>query len=166
MRPPSISGTLRLFALVIGLLPILTGCNPLGPRYTYDAPKQFKAYDAVGIRMITPDGVKLKVREVENYPKKADLSFWTEAVVRHLESNGYTKVRETTFSTRKGTPGVTLEFVVPRGPEDWVFSETIFVVEKRIVLVEAAGPFALFEPLAEDLRASYATFDPGPAWKE
>ncbi len=140
---------------------VSAGC---GRHYTITDPPSFKRFEGgEGLRLITADGVMLRVREVENYPA-ADLKFWVEAMKRHLEQQGYAARGEPRFfETRKGLPGARLLFLVPRGPEDWVFGETVFVVGKRIVLVETAGPYPRHVPLEDEIDEALLTFDPGPA---
>ncbi len=131
-----------------------------GPSHFLAEPDGFKRYeDADAIRMITADGVMLKVREVENYPE-GTLDFWTDAFTRHFEAQGYVAHAEHCFSTTAGLPGCTLDFLLPHGADDWVFSETLFVIEDTIVLVEVAGPFARYQPVAENLKRALVTFEP------
>lgn len=141
-------------AFSVGLL----GC---GPTYRMRAPDSFKRFEDSGsFKWVTASGVMLKAREVENYPR-ADLAFWTDAMKRHLLERGYAFREEHCFETDGKLPGCTLEFLVPRGAEDWVIAETVFVVGKRIVLVEVGGAFARYEPVQSELRQALLTFDPG-----
>jgi len=152
-----LSRTLLLLA-GLGLVAALCGC---GPSYTMTEPDTFKRFDkSSDFKLITADGVRLKAREVDNYPK-ASLSFWSDAMTRHLKKRGYAFKSKTCFKNNAGVPGCTLDFVIPRGAEDWVFSETIFVDDERIVLIEAAGPYARFAPLEKRLRESFKTFSLG-----
>lgn len=144
--------------LVLALL-LPAACG--GPQYDLTPPDAFKRYeDDPGLKLITADGVMLKAREVENYPK-ADLPFWTDALKRHLTERGYVATAETCFDTRHGRKACTLDFLLPHGAEDWVLSETIVVVGDRVVLVEAAGPYERFARVAPALKEALATFDPG-----
>lgn len=146
-------------ALISALaLALLAGCG--GPAYQLQPPAAFKRYEGSSdFRFITADGVMLKGREVENYPR-ADLPFWTDALKRHLEARGYTFRAEECFRTERGLDGCTLDFLLPYGAEDWVMSETIFVVDDRIILLESAGPFDRFQPIEQELKASLRTFAP------
>ncbi|MBU0550150.1 hypothetical protein KKF91_19965 [Myxococcota bacterium] len=148
----------RALILLLSLLS-LSAC---GPSYTLQAPERFKRFEqSDAFRYITADGVMLKAREVPNEPK-AELAFWVDAMSGHLEKRGYAvKSAKACFQTTKGLDGCTLEFLVPHGAEDWVMSETLFVVGERVILVEVAGPYPLYAPLEEDLKAAMKTFDPG-----
>lgn len=140
------------------VLASLGGC---GPTYKMTPPNEFKRYEeSSDFKMITADGVMLKAREQDNYPK-ADLPFWVDALKRHLKERGYAFKSEQCFKTSKGLDGCTLDFVLPHGAEDWVMSETVFVVDDRVVLVEVVGPFARFARVDKSLRAALVTFDPG-----
>jgi len=132
-----------------------------GPTYTMTPPNTFKRFEkARDFKLMTADGVALKAREVENYPR-ADLPFWVDALRRHLEARGYVTKGSTCFKTLKRVDGCTLDFLLPHGAEDWVMSETLFIIGKRIVIVEAAGPFDRFARIEADLKQSLTTFDPG-----
>jgi hypothetical protein len=151
----------RLIALAgFALALAVAGCR--GPQYRMTDPPSFKRFeDEAGLRMITAEGVMLKAREVENYPE-ADLKFWVEAMRRHLEQQGYAAQGEPRlFDARGGLRGARLLFVAPRGQEDWVLGETVFVVGKRVVLVETAGPYSLHAPLEKEIDQALLTFDPG-----
>lgn len=144
--------------LIFGLFALLAAC---GPNYSMQAPERFKRFEKRdAFRYITADGVMLKAREVPNEPK-AELPFWVDAMKGHLEKRGYTSKSKTCFETQKNLKGCTLEFLVPHGAEDWVMSETLFVVKDRVILVEVAGPYPLYAPLEEDLKKAMKTFDPG-----
>lgn len=136
----------------------LLGCSTVP--YTMNAPEHFKRYnDNKDFKYITADGVMLKAREVDNYPK-ASLSFWKDATREHMEKMGYIHNGTRCFRTQKGLDGCTLTFALPHGAEDWIFQETIFVVNHRLVLIEAAGEFARFQAVAPGLETALKTFSP------
>ena len=144
--------------LVLSLVFLATACG--GVTYTMDAPKQFKRFDDDGVfKYITADGVMMKARQVDNYPK-AELSFWKDATQKHLEAVGYIHNSTHCFKTQKGLAGCTLTFALPHGAEDWIFQETIFVVNDTLVLVEAAGEFNRFKAVEPDLEKALKTFSP------
>lgn len=130
------------------------------PPYTMNNPDSFKRFEeSRDFRFITADGVMLKARQVDNYPD-ASLDFWTDAMGRHMDSQGYVLKSKECFQTNRGLNGCTLDFMLPHGAEDWVLSETLFVVDDQIVLVEAAGPFERFSPVEKELKESLKTFEP------
>ena len=138
---------------------LLAGCG--GPKYEIDAPSAFKRFEHTSdFRFITADGVMLKGREVDNYPK-AKLPFWTDALRRHLEARGYTFRDEACFETAKKLDGCTLEFVLPWGAEDWAMAVTLYVVGERIILLESAGPFDRYTVVQPQLAKAFRSFDPG-----
>jgi len=143
----------------IGLLVALgtLGCNV---PYSMEAPTAFKRYRDNGVfKMTTADGVMLQAREEENYPK-ADLDFWVDAMGRHLEARGYVLKTKRCFENRSRKAACTLDFVLPYGAEDWAFSETIFVEDDTLVLVEVAGPYERFAKVEADLAEALKTFEP------
>lgn len=148
------------FALAAATLTVaLAACGP--PPYRMDAPPAFKRFQTTDdFRYVTADGVMLEARQVDNYPE-AELSFWVEAMKRHLGDRGYVLSRERSFRTGAGLDGCTLDFVLPYGAEDWVMSETLYVRGETIYVVEAAGPYDRFEAVRGELASALETFDPG-----
>ncbi len=137
------------------LLPV--GC---GPSYSMNEPPSFKRYhESDEYKLITADGMLLKVREVENYPR-AQLKYWVDAMRLHLTEQGYLVRSEDCFETERKLEGCTLSFLAPLGAEDWVLNETLFVVDDTIYLVEAAGPAKRFTSVDDELKAAVKTFDP------
>ncbi len=147
-------------AIVLAAVSVLasTGC---GPTYSMKIPSSFKRYErSDSYRLISPDGVMVQAREVDNYPR-AELPFWTDALERHQVERGYTLQQKECFTTAQRLEGCTLDFLVPRGAEDWVLGVTVFVTGDRLVIVEAAGPFPRYSKVRKELAASLRTFDPG-----
>jgi hypothetical protein len=145
--------------LVVAVAGLAAACGP--PPYKMDLPSSFKQFeDTSDYQLITADGVMVKAREVENYPE-AGLDFWTDALKQHLEEQGYLLKSEECFETAKGLDGCTMDFMLPHGAEDWVMSETLFVIEDEILIVEAAGPYERYAKIEEELKKSIKTFDPG-----
>lgn len=146
--------TRRLLPLAL----MLTACG--GVPFRMDAPPAFKKYDeGDDYRLISPDGVRVRGRVVENEPL-ADLAFWREALKAHLEKRGYVFQAEQCFKTERGLDGCTLDFVLPYGAEDWVHSETLFVRGDEILLLEAVGPYDRYAAYKPALSKAYLTFRP------
>ncbi len=150
---------MRALCLLVMLGGLGAGCG--GPQYSMRIPPAFKRFcETSDFKLITAKGVGVKAREVDNYPK-GNLEFWKEALAHHLKASGYAKKDEHCFKTSKGLRGCSVDFMRPYGAQDWVISETLFVVGDRIVLVEAAGPFEHFQPIQQQLRQALKSFDPG-----
>ncbi len=144
---------------ILVLAAALCACH--APSHSMATPEHFEKYrDTRELKMITPEGVRLKAREVENYPE-ADLAFWVDALGRHMQKRGYVLESTRCFDTQTGHRGCTLDLMLPYGAKDWVMSETIFVVGRRVVLVECAGPFSLYAQVKDRLGRALLTFDPG-----
>jgi hypothetical protein len=146
------------FAAAAILVFSYTGCA--SPPGTMVPPAQFKKYNSKNeLKMITADGVRLKARKTDNYPE-ASLEFWTQAALQHLEKSGYNHLKTVCFKTQKNLDGCTLKFALPKGAEDWIFQETIFVTGKKLILIEATGEFSRFKAIDKDLDKALLTFVP------
>lgn len=140
--------------VVLALALVITaGCGPVFNLKPPAAFARFKSGDTN--RWITADGVRLRVRQLDNSPK-ATLSFWTEALAGHLKRRGYVQKSKRCFKTSHQLPGCTLNHMLATGTGEWVMSTTVFVIDDRIVLVEAVGPWQRWKPyqaqLAEAVR--------------
>ena len=93
-------------------------------------------------RAISPEGVVLRIR--------------TEALKNHLEQSGYKLLGEEEFDSEVG-PGVLFEWIAPVDQEDWVYLTAIAVVDERIAIVEAAGPYAFYRDYEQAIKRSLAT---------
>jgi hypothetical protein len=141
--------------LTIFVLACLASC---ARGYDLTPSTSFREYeDADDLKLVTADGVMVKVRTVENYPE-ASLEFWTDALSQHLDKQGYAKKSQSCFKTQSGLDGCTLDFLLPHGAEDWVLSETVFVAGDTVYLVEAAGPFERFAKVEKEYTASLRSF--------
>jgi hypothetical protein len=129
-----------------------------GPRYTIEAPPGFVRYEAEPNQLISADGVRLRLRAVDNDPE-ASLAFWEEALRRHLEERGYV-LRRSAALDAGGMPGHVLDFVVPHGAVDHALRVALFVRGDEIVLVEAGGLFDRFQRHDEALARALATVRP------
>ncbi|MBN2804119.1 MAG: hypothetical protein JXR91_13580 [Deltaproteobacteria bacterium] len=150
----------RFFSIFTACLFMITtiGCSTCP--YTMKIPDAFKRFDSKKeFKFITADGVKLKARESDNYPK-ASLNFWKDATREHLVQTGYTITGTNCFKTTDGLDACTLKFALPQGAEDWTFWETIFVVDEKLVLIEAAGEYTRFTKIEKELETSLASFNP------
>ena len=146
-----------MIALAVPLL--FAAC---GPKYQMAAPAGFVRYESKkGLAFITADGVQVRSRKARNYPK-ADLTFWADALERHLVARGYLLHNKACFKTTRGLDGCTAEFVLPHAGEDWVLAETVFVVGDDLALVEAAGPFERYKKVAAAVAIALQSFDPAP----
>ena len=143
---------------ILGGLGLVMAVAACGRPYAMDRPHAFREYtESRDLRLITADGVMLKVRKTDNYPKAA-LAFWADAMSTHLQEQGYAPKSKLCFKTASGLDGCTLDFLVPHGAQDWALSETLFVVDDDIYLVEVAGPYDRYAQVEKQLAASYKTF--------
>lgn len=173
-------------ALVLGAC-LLAGCSSKPAQPTMDDPKGFVRFEKSHVpKWITPDGVRLKVRRVDNDPR-GDLPFWMDAMARHLDQRGYVRLPATLgkdatpprprleregdvteakvaaprcFDTVAGLRGCQATWLVPRQGEDWVMTVAVYVRGDDIYLVEGAGPWQAWRPRHDDVSAALRSFRP------
>ncbi len=123
-----------------------------GPSYQLPPLDDFSVYEKDRhARHISPDGIRLMVRNTPNNPK-GDLNFWKEAIRRHLDEAGYLfQAQKTIESNQTHQKGEALSFIVPYQGEDWGFAIVIFVEEETVTLVEMTGPFKNFPKAWDNL---------------
>ncbi len=112
-------------------------CFPPNP---IPVPNGFARIDnSEDFNVLSPEGVRLQVREVDNYPQQ-DVDFWIKTLNSDLENRGYLPVDfPETFDW--GGDGVfhTLMWALPLGTEDYLYLIGIRVEGKTIYVLEMAG---------------------------
>jgi len=143
--------------LCVTLATVAIGCSTV---FNLKAPEGFARFESGDKnRWITADGVRMRVREVDNKPK-ANLQFWTEALADHLKRRGYMNKGQRCFKTTQGLDACTLNQLLARGTDDWVMSVTVMVVKERIILVEVVGPWARWKRHEPALHRAVMAFAP------
>jgi hypothetical protein len=143
----------RLIPVLLFLLPLL-GCA--APRLKVQPPAGFAEAQPgknAAYRALSPEGLLYRVRLFPNRPQKP-LAFWGETLKNHLIKEGYRLNGDRLDFQASGTPGISFEWVVPYGSESYLYLTAVLVTGKRIVLAEAAGPYALFAQYRQSLRDS------------
>jgi len=146
MRPRS---ALALFLL----LPALAFA---APRLKVQPPEGFAEAEPgkdAAYRALSPEGMLYRVRLFRNEPEKP-LGFWGEALKNHLVKEGYRLNGEGRAFQAGETAGTAFEWVVPFGTESYLYLTAVLVTSKRIIVAEAAGPYALFTRYRQGLDQS------------
>ena len=139
------------------VLILLTGC--LTPPIAFETPDGFAQFeDDIPPRAISPEGVVLRVRTVENDPTQ-DLDFWSEALERNMTESGYMLLDSGEFDTGE-LDGVFFEWLAPLNDQDWVYLTGIAVTDDLIVIAEAAGPHAHYTGHRDSLLAALSRTAP------
>jgi hypothetical protein len=129
--------------LLLALLPALAFA---APRLKVQPPESFAEAEpgkGVAYRALSPEGLLYRVRLFPNEPEKS-LGFWGEALKNHLVKEGYRLNGEGQAFQAGQTPGTAFEWVVPFSAENYIYLTAVLVAGKRIIVAEAAGPYALF----------------------
>jgi hypothetical protein len=134
MRPASI-----IFATLLVICGTAAGCvHFAGGAPPAPVPEGFAAYtDTREIKAVSPEGVVFRVRREDNQPP-AELPFWKEALKKRMLDAGYIFLGEAPIAAG-AQPGYLLELTAPYGQQDLTYLTAIFVRERQIVIVEAAG---------------------------
>jgi len=118
--------------------------SQLKTRVEVGAPDGFASYDTKRQHWFaSPDGVVLRVRAAEHEPE-ADLAFWSEAMSKHLSGAGYRLHKEGSV-TAGGNTGHLVEAHAAIGASDYAYSVALFALEKRLIIVEVAGPVEAYQ---------------------
>lgn len=128
-----------------------------------DTPAGFAAFDdnkAYDFYASDGEGVVLAVRTEKNRPH-GDLSYWTSALDVQLREAGYRPHNVADVTSADGHEGKQLRYVVDDDGRELVFWVSVFVTDRHVVLVEAGGDVAFFEPKERQIVAAIATLQVG-----
>lgn len=132
---------LLLLLLLAGGLLAQAGCQP----FQATAPKGFAPLDIEPqFEAVTPEGVMYRVRREENKPR-ATLQFWRKALKQRMKDAGYVFVAEQDVKAA-GVPGYLIELAAPFGNKDYAYLVAVFVRDKHLTIVEAAGELKQVRP--------------------
>ena len=146
-------------ALVTAAITAGTGCT----HFSMNTPDGFATLrnqrPRFDFRAASAYGVAIGVREIENR-ERANLDFWAEAVDHHLQRTGpYHAEGSTPVRTASGLAGRRLQYThgdAQTGSTYWV---TVFVVEKRVFVIEAGGASASFARARPGIEQAIQTFE-------
>jgi hypothetical protein len=115
--------------------------------------------EGFAFRAVTPDGLVLAVRDVENPDidgkPNGDTAFWVKAISNRLrDTGGYALLEQKDVTTKAGNKGVLLSYGHDEGRSPHRYQVALFQARDRLLVVEAGGEKALFEAQA----ASVAQF--------
>ncbi len=101
--------------------------------------------DTYSFRATSASGVVIAARTEANDPK-GNLDFWTSALDYKLQKSGYHRVGEPEkVASSAGAVGKTIHFEIDRGGRPHEYWVTVFVIDDKVVVVEAAGDKAFFD---------------------
>jgi len=142
--------------MVAVLALVLAGCRA---GLSIEPPPSFLviARDRREVKAITPDEVKLWVREFDD-PHGASASFWGDTLRNELLKNrGYVLIGERKVSDRDGREGLELLMEATAQGQAHRYLMTLFVGEGRIRVGELVGPKPVFDRYLEDVRKALAS---------
>lgn len=148
---------LPLFA---ALLLTLAGCSGFALR----PPEHFveleePEWSGFALRAVNADGVVLGVREVDNDPS-GSLTFWTDAIRNRLRTvRGYALVEERSVKAATGQVGHQLLLGRDEGSQTYDYWVTVFVTDRRVLVVEAGGRREEFDRVQHAIRRAIDGFE-------
>jgi len=95
-------------------------------------------------KAVSPEGILLKVKKVENYPRM-ELNFWTKALMSQLQKEGYTVIGEEQRFETTQREGVYFKWGLPYGNASYIYLTSLIVYENEILIMEAAGEQSIFK---------------------
>ena len=146
-----------LHTALIAALALAGGCA------TMDLPDNFVAVDdsdlgPYEIRGVSADGMVIAARREDN-AENGTLEFWTEAVKRELTGRGYALAKSDPVESDSGTAGTLMTFTATRGGRPYTYLTAVFVTrgligDGEVLVAEAGGETAAFEPRQDDIRTA------------
>ena len=111
-------------------------------------------------RSVSAYGVALAVRVVPN-AEHGNLEFWSEVVDRHLQHGGvYHAAGSADVRTTSGAQGRRLAYTFGDAQSGQTYWVTVFVTERKVFLVEAAGGIDAFTRARDNVERSIQSFRP------
>jgi hypothetical protein len=140
-------------ALLVLAVTAAAGCS----RVSLDTPEGFARVEGRGeYRAVSPEGMLLRVRTVANNPRKGP-EFWSEALETHLREEGYRPAGPPRPLTSAGGSGFVYEWALPYGQQSYLYLTAVAVQGRRIIVAEAAAPYAVYQLHRQGIYESLQT---------
>ncbi len=138
---------------------MVPGCRPSGVNYRVDPPQGFAVYtgDTDSFRSISPDGVRIRIRRVENNPR-GDAAMWGQALAAYLKDRGYHGISEEKIVSRDGREGVFAEYAYWYNAEEYRYAIAVFTGPDHLYIVESGGAVEGFARKRDGILGSLSTF--------
>lgn len=128
------------------------------------APEGFVVYTKLSgpeFRAVSAEGIALRVKRADNEPA-SDVLLWSKALKLNLESRGYVVRSEEPIQTVTGLRGSLLKTSSRAGSQDFGYLCALFVVERDLYFVEAAGAYPEFQAREAQIMEAMRTFKAKP----
>lgn len=143
--------------LLLGSL-AFAACRPFVPATPPGFVELEDRYGSNEYRATTADGVVLGIRAFDNDPK-GERAFWVRALENRMRDvGGYALLEKREVKNRGGLSGTELRFGHDEGDEPYLYRMTVFITDDRVFVLEAGGPRAQMERLAEQIDWSVKNF--------
>lgn len=149
----------RSICMFTALVCLLGGCATT----QLNTPTGFASHDkgkTYEFRASDGEGVVIAVRTEKNRPS-GDLLYWSSALDVRLRNTGYEPLERLDVTSADGHAGKQLRYVFHEDGREMVFWMSVFVTNTRVIVVEAGGDAAFFEPKAEQVEAAIGSLSIG-----
>lgn len=119
-----------------------------------------KSSDAYDYRASDGEGVVLAVRREKN-TLGGDLQFWSAALDVELRQSGYEARAQHDVTSADGQPGRQIRYTLDHEGRTLAFWVTLFVTQKRVVIVEAGGDTMFFSAKTDAVEQAIASLQVG-----
>lgn len=124
-------------------------------------PTQFAYYKGhspeILFRAVSPDNVVYRIKAVAT-KEKTDLDFWKTALETYYKKSGYLIIRQNPIKASK-VPGESFVLANTYAGRDYTYMLNVFVVDGKVMLIEAAGENKVFEKYQQILQQTVAATD-------
>ncbi|PRP98593.1 hypothetical protein [Enhygromyxa salina] len=149
----------RSIWIIAALVGLLGGCATT----QLDTPTGFASHDeskTYDFRASDGEGVVIAVRTEKNRPS-GDLLYWSSTIDVQLRKSGYEPLDRIDVKSADGHAGKQLRYVLHEGGREMVYWLSVFVTDARVIVVEAGGDAAFFEPKASQVEAAIGSLSVG-----
>lgn len=149
----------RTISTFCALVALLGGCatSSLATPSGFAEHHQRRAYD---FRASDGEGVVIAVRSEKNRPR-GDLQYWSSTLDVQLRNAGYEAREAVELKSADGHAGRQLRYVLHHDGRELMFWVSVFVTERRVVVVEAGGDALFFEAKIEQVEAAIGSLQLG-----
>jgi hypothetical protein len=149
-----------LCSLAVAALLSVSGCRPFTPATPPAFVELDDKSDLYRYRATTAEGVVLAVRVIDN-DVEGDRAFWEKAIENRMHAaGGYALLDRHEVACAGDHKGTQFRFGHDEGREPFLYLMTVFVLKKRVFVLEAGGKRAEIERFEPPIQWAIRNFHP------